>query len=70
MRQQFLREHPNVTILSESTNNGMERSYNVTRYFSDYGFVYRNAHGTEHEEVWHYNRSGHDRPIVKKEQIR
>ena len=32
MERQFLRDHPNVTIVSESTSNGTEHSHTGTRY--------------------------------------
>jgi uncharacterized protein YcfL len=67
VQKRFLREHPNATILSVTTNDEfVHHAHAPTRCYADFGFVYRNADGAEHEEVWHYNRS----TLVKKEQIR
>ena len=68
-QERFLREHPNAMILSVTKNDEFE-PHDATRCYADFGFVYRNADGTEHEEVWHYNRSTHGWYLVKKEQTR
>ncbi len=70
VQHQFLREHPDVAISSQYTSDETNHSRNGTRYYAEFGVVYRNANGTEHEEVWRYNRSSHSRYVLKKEQIR
>jgi hypothetical protein len=67
--RRFLSEHPNATVLSETKNDEFE-PHDATRCFADFGFVYRNADGTEHEEVLHYKRSTHGWYLAKNEQIR
>ena len=69
-KRRFLSEHPNVTILAMTNNDASEHSQTGIRRYADWGFVYRNADGTEHEEVWHYNYSNHGWHLAKKEQIR
>ena len=65
----FLSEHTNATILSTNRDDAFYPN-DATRSFVDIGFVYRNADGTEHEEVLHYKRSTHGWYLAKKEQIR
>jgi hypothetical protein len=68
-QEQFCREHPDATILSTTRNDAFYPN-DAARSFMDIGFVYRDADGTEHEEVLHYKRSAHGWYLEKKEQIR
>jgi hypothetical protein len=69
-QRRFLSEHPNATILSVTKNDALEHSSSETRHYADFGFVYRNPDGTEHEEIWHYNHSIRGWYLVKKDQTR
>ena len=68
-QEQFRRDHPNATILSTTRDDAFYPN-DVARSSMDIGFVYRNADGTEHEEVLHYKRSTHGWYLEKAEQIR
>ena len=68
-QERLLRDHPNATILSMTRNDEYEPD-NADRCFVDFGFLYRNVDGTEHEEVLHYKRSAHGWYLATTEQIR
>jgi hypothetical protein len=68
-QEQFHREHPDSAILSTTRNDALYPN-DAARSFMDIGFEYRNADGTEHEEVFHYKRSTHGWYLEKSEQIR
>jgi DNA-binding transcriptional LysR family regulator len=70
VQRRFLSEHPGVTILSVTSNDAVAHYHDTTQGHADFSFVYRNADGTEHEEVWHYELSKHSWHLVKKQQIR
>ena len=65
LQDAFLREHPGATILSTTSNDAID-----TPGPRNIGFVYRNADGTEHQDIWHFGYSDHGWRPVKKEQIR
>jgi hypothetical protein len=65
----FLAEHPNATILSVTKSDEYE-PHDATRCYADFGFVYRNEDGTEHEDVLHYKRSAHGWYLAKRDQIK
>jgi len=70
VQSHFSHEHPGATILSQTSDDAIEHQRGTTTGHRDIGFVYRDADGTEHQEVWHYTYSNHGWQFVKKEQIR
>lgn len=71
---QFLHERPKSTILTMTKQEVIDPAHtpldSETRRYADFIFLYRNAQGEEHEEIWEYNHSAKGWFLVKKEQTR